>query len=488
MAQTGKPRLGGKVRALRRREGLTQAQMARQLEISASYLNLIENDRRPLTAELLLKLASTFKVDLGSFAAGEDGRTIADVMEVFGDPVFHDDDALTNHEVNELVATNPAVARAVVTLYRAYKGARESAHSLASKLTDGQDIIGMGTPMLPSEEVSDLLQRAGNYFPVLEEAAETLWRDANLDEERLYEGLCRYLADVHGVRVEVVRAADGGARTLRRYDKEKRTLQLSEVLPPRSRNFQVTHQIGLLAQHDVINEVAADKLLTTDESRALCRVALANYFASAVLMPYDAFLRTAKEQRYDIELLGHRFRTSYEQVCHRLTSMNRPGHEGVPFHFIRVDVAGNISKRFSGSGIRFARFSGACPRWNVFQSFATPGIIHTQVSVMPDGTRYMCVARTVRSTVAGFHGPQAIYGVGLGCKVEHAHELVYADGMDLDSKRAAVPVGVTCRLCDRMDCPQRAFPPLNATMLVDENLRGMSFYAPPPGSGRQPLP
>lgn len=467
------------MRALRRREGLTQAQMARRLDISSSYLNLIENDRRPLTAEVLLKLAATFKVDLAGFAEGEDARLVADIMEVFGDPVFTDD-ALTNHEVNELVATSPAGARAVVTLYRAYKTARDSAHSLASRLSDGQDVIGMDTPMLPSEEVSDLLQRAGNHFPSLEEAAEALWRDAGLEEERLYEGLCRYLEQRHRVRVDVVRTAEGGARTLRRYEPDTRVLRLSEVLPPRSRNFQVAHQIALLAHGDVLDEVAGDKLLGADESRALCRVALANYFAAAVLMPYEPFLRAAREERYDIELLGHRFRTSYEQVCQRLTTLSRPGDEGVPFHFIRVDVAGNISKRFSGSGIRFARFSGACPRWNVFQSFATPGIIHTQVSVMPDGTRYMCVARTVRSTVAGFHGPQAVYGVGIGCRVEHAGELVYADGMDLESKRAAVPVGVTCRLCDRMDCPQRAFAPLSAALLVDENQRGMSFYAPPP--------
>jgi predicted transcriptional regulator len=250
------------------------------------------------------------------------------------------------------------------------------------------------------------------------------------------------------------------------------------VLRRGSRNFQLAFQVGILSQSDTLNRLSRDAQLTTAESRALCRVALANYFASAVLMPYQPFLRAAREERYDIELLGHRFRTSFEQVCHRLTTLRRPGASGVPFHLVRVDAAGNISKRFSASGIRIARFSGACPRWILHGAFQTPGMFRVQVSRMPDGTTYFCVSRTLGKDGGGYHSMHAVQAIEMGCPVEFARELVYADGVDLDHLSAAVPVGVTCRICERMDCQQRVFPALQTPLQVDENVRGVSFYAP----------
>jgi hypothetical protein len=315
-----------------------------------------------------------------------------------------------------------------------------------------------------------------NYFPELEDGAELLWRSGMLAGD-LYEGMVHYLDDHHGVEVRIATAA-AMQGAVRRYDPAKRVLTLSEALRRGSRNFQVAYQVGLLTQQAALERLARDPLLTTDESRALCRVALASYFAGAVVMPYEPFLAAARSERYDIEVLGNRFRASFEQVCHRLTTLRRRGVEGVPFHFVRIDVAGNISKRFSASGLRFARFSGACPRWNVFAAFLTPGMIRTQLSQMPDGATYFWVARTLRKSSGGYHAPHGMFALGLGCEVRYAKELVYADGVDLGNREAIVPVGVTCRLCERMDCEQRAFPSLQHPLQVHENVRGVSFYAP----------
>ncbi len=476
MSEPISPRLGAKVRAIRRQEGLTQARLASELGVSASYLNLIENGRRPLTAPLLIKLAQHFDLDLATFAADGEARVTADLMEVFGDPLF-DEAGLTQGEVHELAAAAPNAARAVVALYRQFQATRERSLLLASQVTD-DDTAAVGRPLLPSEEVSDFLQRRGNTFPALEEAARELHEACGLIDFNRYERLCRHLEARHDIRVRVVPAQASG-HTLRRYDPERREITVSEVLPPRSRHFQLAHQLALITLSDLLDQEAQHAELSSEGSRSLCRIALANYFAAAVLMPYEPFLAAAQEARYDIEVLGHRFRTSFEQVCHRLTTLRRPGAEGVPFHFLRVDIAGNISKRFSGSGIRFARFSGACPRWNVFNAFLTPGMIRRQVSRMPDGASYFCVARTVRSGTGGFHTAPSLYAVGLGCDISHAPQLVYADGMDLDSESATVPIGVTCRLCERTDCAQRAFPSVQRPLHVDEDTRGVSFYSPP---------
>jgi predicted transcriptional regulator/DNA-binding XRE family transcriptional regulator len=473
---TAAPRLGGKVRGLRRREGLSQIQLASKLEISPSYLNLIEHNQRPLPSHLLVKLAQVFKVELSAFADEGQSRLAGDLQEVFGDSLF-EEHPLTTNDMREL-AENGATARAVLALYHAYRSSVESTRALAAKLYDGRDFLGLDPAHLPSEEVSDVIQTNLNYFPELEAAAERVAASARLDRSDMYRSLVSYLREKHGIDVTLTPVGRDDA-VIRRFDPERKMLSVSEVLPPWSRIFQIAHQIGLTDAHEDIQAVIArsQKDLTAPESSRLCRVALASYFAAALLMPYDEFLRCAQEMRYDVELLQHHFTASWEQVCHRLTTLRKQDKTGVSFHFVRVDIAGNISKRFSGTGIRFARFSGSCPRWDVHAAFLTPGRIRTQLSKMPDGTAYFCVARTIRKS-RGFGSGDMLMAVGIGCSVRDARSLVYADGYDLENLDAAVPIGTTCRLCERVDCDQRAFPALQHGMTIDENVRGRSFYAP----------
>lgn len=479
-------RLGTKVRALRRKEQLTQTQLAAKLEISPSYLNLIEHNQRPLPAHLLVKLAQAFRVDLTTFADDSHSRVAADLQEVFADPLL-EEHAVTMNDVREL-AESPAASRAILSLFHAYKSNAQSMRDLASQLYDGRSFQGLDPAHLPSEEASDVIQENLNYFPELEAAAEEVARRASLDRTDFYRSLVVHLRAKHGIEV-VLTPVHRDRGLYRRYDPDTRTLHLSEVLPPWSRQFQVAHQLGLIEGAGVIDTIIerSRKNLNTPESVKLCRIALANYFAGALLMPYDDFYRIAEDVRYDIELLQHHYTASWEQVCHRLTTLRKPGSIGVSFHFVRVDIAGNISKRFSGTGIRFARFSGSCPRWDVHAAFLTPGRIRTQFSQMPDGTAYFCVARTIRKSY-GFASGDALMAVGIGCPVKDARKLVYADGYDLDNLEAAVPIGVTCRMCERANCEQRAFPPLQHGLKVDENVRGRSFYAPVVPEAPTPVP
>ena len=465
-------KLGAKVRAFRRKEQLSQVQLAEKLDISASYLNLIEHNQRPLPAHLLVKLAQIFHVDLQAFADDSHTRLAESLQEVFADPLLEEHAVMTN-DVRELAET-PAAARAIIALFHAYKSSVQSMRDLASQLYDGRAFHGVDPAHLPSEECSDVIQENLNYFPELEIAAEKLV----LDRTDMYRSLVDYIGAKHGVKV-VLTPVSRDRGLVRHFDPETRTLSLSEVLAPWSRQFQLAHQLALLDAAPAIDAIVArsQKNLNTPESVKLCRIALANYFAGALLMPYEDFYRMAEEVRYDIELLQHHYTASWEQVCHRLTTLRKPGSVGVPFHFVRVDIAGNISKRFSGTGIRFARFSGSCPRWDVHAAFLTPGRIRTQLSSMPDGTAYFCIARTIRKSY-GYASGDALMAVGIGSPVRDAKKLVYADGYDLNNLEAAVPIGTTCRLCERVNCEQRAFPPLQHGLKVDENVRGRSFFAP----------
>jgi hypothetical protein len=450
--------------------------MATRLGISASYLNLIEHDRRPISGNLLLTLAQRFDLDLRSLAASEDQKLVADLMEAFGDPLF-EGQPVSESDVREIVGTSPEVARAMVHLHHAYSAARGSADMLAEQVIDRQELAGIDRRGLSSEQVSDLIQRHNNHFPELEAEAERLWKDGRLESEDLFGALTQHLERAHGVSVRVVTVGEmPGA--VRRYVPQKKELLISEVLRRGSRNFQLAYQVGLIDCAPTLERLAQDAMLTSPDARALARVALANYFASAVLMPYEDYRKAAEELRYDLDLLGHRFRVSFEQSCHRLTTLHRKGAKGVAFDMVRIDIAGNISKKFSATGIRLPRFGGLCPLWNVHAAFLQPGVIHTQLSRLPDGTAFFSVARTVRKHRGGYRAPDVLYALGLGCAVEDARRLVYADGFDLENPAAATPVGVTCRICERLDCRARAFPSIHQPLQVDENVRGVSFYAP----------
>src|SRR5436309_1647408 len=468
--------LGKRVRALRLRESLTQTAMAERLGVSTSYLNLIEHDRRPVSANLLIKLAQFTDLDLKSFAPGEDTKLAAILMEVFGDPVF-EGNAPSESETREFVASNPEVACAVLHLHHSFVETRGSAATLAAQVLDRQDLTGIDRGGMASEQVTDLIQRYRNHFPELEAQAERLWKEAGLEGEEIFGSMARYLKSKHKVDVQVLKVGEMGS-AVRRFDPDRRELQLSEGLRRGSRNFQLAYQIGLLDGSGLIDRITREPELTSDEARSLCRVALANYFSAAVLMPYEEFLRAAQEERYDLDLLQHRFRVNYEQACHRLTSLQRRGAEGVPFYMVRIDIAGNISKKFSATGIHFPRFGGLCPLWNVHAAFLSPNAIRVQISRLPDGRTFFSIGRTIRKHRGGFHAPEILYAIELGCDIESARHLVYADGLDLSNPAGVIPAGITCRLCERLDCGARAFPSMHNPLRIDENVRGISFYAP----------
>ena len=469
-------RLGSKLRALRRSQGLTQAGLAKVLGISPSYLNLIEHDRRPLSATLLLDLAQRFDLDLKQLGSDADAELLGELMEALGDPLFEELD-VPNHEVQELVTAAPAVSRAVAQLYGAYRHLRDAAEAGAGGPAGEALAHSFARGRLPTEQVSIFIQACANHFAEVEEAADALRSAAQLQPDDLTHGMVRYLERQLGIRVQVTRPAQE-AGAVRRYDPRRKLLSLSEALPAGSRAFQLAHQLALLTAHELLDRLVDDPRLTTDESRALGRVVLANYFAGAVLMPYEDFRQAAREERHDVELLQNRFGATFEMVCHRLTTLQRPGATGVPFHFLRVDIAGNISKWFSASGMPMPRYGGSCPRRNLHTAFLTPGLITAQLSRTADGKVWFSLARTISRATRGYHVPPSVQAVTLGCAVEHAPALVYADRVDLHNVPAAVPIGTTCRLCQQPDCEQRAMPPAHEPLRINENERGHSFHGP----------
>lgn len=469
-------RIGGKLRRLRQENRLNQTQMAAELGISPSYLNLIEGDRRPVTARVLLRMAERFQVDLSNLGSDLDERLVSDLMDALADPSFETHD-VKGSDVRELVAILPNLARAVLALYQSHRGATRVP---AASDTPAEP----GLISLPTEEVTDFIEQRRNYFDDLERAAEKLWADNQFGLYTLQNDLVRTLGQRYAVDVDIA-PAERMSNLLRNYNPLTRRLQLSEMLPAASRTFQLAHQIGFLACRALIERLMTSGKLTSPDADALARSALANYFAAAVMMPYALFHEAARSTRHDINLLQHRFGASFEQVCHRLTTLQRSGLEGVPFHLLRVDMAGNISKRFSASGLHISRFGAACPRWNVYDAFSTPGLVRVQLSQTPDGKAYFCLARTVRppgrpTVPGGLSERGRMLSIGLGCEAAHASNIIYADGLHLsDHPGILTPIGTSCRTCPREDCSDRAGPSLSQPLVIDENRRGLSPFVTP---------
>jgi predicted transcriptional regulator/transcriptional regulator with XRE-family HTH domain len=452
--------IGRTVRRLRQEQSLTQQALAVRLGISSSYLNLIEHEQRAVTASLLIKLAETLQVDLTTLSGAQERQLEAGLREVFADVLL--DQPVPEAEIAALAGSSPVASRAVLALYRAWRVAREDSSGIT--LPSGRRLL------MPHEEARDVFHEHANHFPDLEAAAEAVGATLPPEPAELNHAIAERLRRMHGLNIRV--APTDGA--LRRYDPATRSLTLSEQLPRESRGFHLAFQLALLEVRDAVEAQVTAIAPSTPEAGSVIRLALLNYTAGALLMPYEPVRTAAMALRHDVDALAARFGVSFEQVCHRLSSLQRSGSRGVPFFFLRVDPAGNVSKRFSAAGFPFARYGGSCPRWVVHAAFASPNQVQVQVAQLPDGATFLCFARCVTGRASAWGEPPPTHVIAMGCEVAHADALVYADGIELE--RAAVGIGLSCRLCDRQGCRSRAFPPLEHRLALDPLLASDSPY------------
>ncbi|MFN4288884.1 MAG: short-chain fatty acyl-CoA regulator family protein [Brevundimonas sp.] len=468
--------LGGRLRRLRRELDRTQTAMAKELGVSPSYLNHIERNQRPVTAQLLLKLAEVYDIDLRAFGSGPVGNQEAELSEVFADPLF-EGLRVPRHEVLGMIEDAPAASEAIGRLYRALLDARRRGQ-LASERRETT-----AEPMIETaaEWVRAYVQGRRNHFPQIDLWGEAIHGELSADRVRLetegLEALMRErLQQRHGLGVRTL-PAEVMVEWTRRFDFHRRRLLLVEGLEPATRLFAIAYQLGL-GEHGPALDAMADQASPPDLSaRRLLKVSLTNTLAAAILMPYGPFHRLAEDSGYDIARLMARFGASFEQVAHRLTTLSRAGASGVPFFFMRVDRAGNVSKRFASDRFPFSRLGGSCPRWRLHGAFAQPGETLTQIIETPEGGRWFTLSRTVQRPggAAGGGSGRHDLAIGLGCELSHAHRLIHARGLDLENPDVT-PIGPACGLCERHPCRERAAPPLTRTLIVDDFAKSISPY------------
>jgi hypothetical protein len=462
--------IGPRVRRLREAGGMRLEALAAKIGLSQSYLSQIETNQRPVTARVLIALMQAFQVDAASFDVGDDERLLTDLREASVDAGALAP-AATLAELKQVVQLAPGLAAQFLALHRSYRHLDERVKVLDEAVS--LDERAAASALLPYEEVRDYFHYRDNYVASLDEAAEVLASNWTGGYRRSMERvLAAQLLRRWGVRVSRQTLTGGGV--LRRFDPSTRVLDIDPTLTSATRTFQLAYQLALLEFGDLIEAELNGAAFKSEAARDVCRVGLGNYAAGALLLPYGRFRDAAREHRHDVEVLQAVFQVSFEQVCHRLSTLQRPGARGIPFYFVRVDQAGNITKRHSATRFQFARFGGACPLWNVHEAFGEPGRILVQIAEMPDQRRYLCVARSIIKRSGSHARPHRRYALGLGCEIEHADALVYADGLNLSADAARI--GVSCRICPREDCVQRAFPPVDRVLRVPTDGRAIVPY------------
>ncbi len=465
-------KIGPKIKAFRRQLGIQANVLAGQIGISPSYLNLIESGKRKIDGDLIIRVCEELKINLSDLTSKSDLNLENNISELLDDELFEDLDIL-GPEVKDLVNTNPKIAKALIKLGDNFK---QKDHDIVNKVENlSGKIIDSRKASFPGEVVSDFLQENKNFFPKLENFANNVFENVKQNNRTRYIALCDFLKSEYGIKVtDVIPEENKPFSKIFKIDTKE--LFLSDYISLETKKLHAAAQIAQEGASDQIESYLSTFTFPSKESKKLTRVALLNYCGAAILMPYKLFHQECRDLKYDLELLQNTFATSFEQVAHRVTCLQDPQLPGIPFHFLRVDVAGNISKRFSLSGIEIPRYGGACPRWNVYSAFSRPGVIQAAVSKMTNGEKYVCIAKTVEKGVGRYGQKKSMLSIGLGCEAKYAKEFVYTENLDLTDKKSELPIGVSCRTCDRLDCSQRAFPPLHKKFDVDINSRGVSVY------------
>ena len=459
--------LGARLKRLRRDRGLNQSQMADQLGISGSYLNHLERNQRPVTAGILLRLAESFDIDVKTFASESiEGGGATQLGEIFSDPLLADL-AVSRYELVELADNAPSIADGVARLYTALRELRRQPQEAETGGSDPRVLI------TPETWVRDYIQAQRNHYPELEDASETLG-GALHHPLSIAEPLRQRLKDAWGVEVRVV-DPEILEDASQHYDPQRRLLMISSLLRPENRTFAIAYQLALLELGPIIARMLVAARPPDPGSKRLLHMSFANYAAGAIMMPYGKFLRAAEEHRYAIDRLTSQFGANVEQVAHRLTTLSRQSAKGVPFFMLRVDPAGNISKRYAGESFPFSHFGGTCPRWHLHTAFQTPGQTIRQLIETPDGERFFTISRTIERPIRPDLRDDALLAIGLGCDIKHAPRIAYADGLDLKNT-PATPVGPACAICPRLQCAYRATPPAGHLLAVEENRKSISPY------------
>ena len=509
--------IGFRIRNQRKLLDISQAQMARNIGISPSYLNLIEASKRDVGGILLQKIAKELNLELDKLTGESEQRIISDIKDIFADPIMRGVE-LSQEEMREFVTRFPKMASSLVHIYRSFIDANANIEAYANRLkTDplfsqllhqvlsqitairssseilenvadithlerekflksisrdsnrlgdvAKNLIGhfdqttkIHRFVTPIRELDDLIIAENNYFALLEDVANSLRLEIEQKGEFNEANLSACLQEKFAVKIENAWLANKNSSESAEqflFDEKTKTLKFQGSTSLATRQFQLAKLFAKLSSSEQLNALANDDRLTSFEAKNLAFSSFASYIAGAMVLPYRQILDDAKKSQYDIDYLGQKYSASFEQIAHRLVTLRKKGDEGIEFGFLRSDPAGRLTKHFPLAGLLLPNTGHACPLWAIYRAFQSGSHTVRQIVRFADGSRFLFIAKTVSKRLTSFRDQQFSSSVMLACDISYAKQTVYSRGLDLDDENSDVLVGPSCRLCVLNSCAHR---------------------------------
>ncbi len=419
---------GTRIRERRRGRKLSQTDLAKQVGISASYLNLIEHNRRGIAGKTLLAIAERLDVDARTLSEGADRAHMLKLREA----AAHRADAGAELEqLEEFIGRFPGWAKLLDAFHTETKYQKESLLALSDRLNND--------PFF-AEAIHLMLSN----ITAIHSTANILADGGEIPGQLKAEFL-------KNMETESGRLAKTASDMINHFNSPAASEQFSDQSNGLDRFFE---RHGFYLPELDAGTAGPDTYLDaiddlSDFDRGELGGALSHYAAAARALPLEAFLDKAGELHFDPLLLGQAFGVSLETVLRRLAHL--PQTDGVPeFGFLKVDSSGGVLFRKELTTLHLPKFSSGCPLWPVYRCLGQPGHPVRAIMNTPTGENFLTYSTAIQAPVNSFGLPPTLTAT-----------MVFTTDFDLflpRSDRRSLPildVGLHCSVCPRLSCSAR---------------------------------
>ncbi|MEP5632304.1 MAG: short-chain fatty acyl-CoA regulator family protein [Tateyamaria sp.] len=418
---------GTRIRERRVMIGVKQSQLARQIGISASYLNLIEHNRRRIGGKLLLDIAAALGVEVSALTEGAEAALVSSLRE-FGAGSAMPDAELDSAE--DFAGRFPAWAAASARAHRKLAALENTVEILSDRLAHDPELAASVHEVLSTAAAI----RATASILAQDKDLDPEWRDrfhANIDADS------RRLADSSKSLVGFLDAETGEAAvTGTPQDEVEAFLEANDYA------FAALEK----GQTDVVPLIDAAPELSSVAARHIARGVLDRIKADAAHVPLPDLCAALDTTGLNPPALAERFRVNVPMILRRLAAVSDLG-----FGLVVADRAGSLLFRKAAEGFSVPRYGSACPLWTLFQALGLPGQVLYQRVQMPGRSSAVFDCYAAAETMGHFalNAPPLVQSTMLVVPVQPD---------DGDAGTVPMTVGPACRICAAAGCAARREP------------------------------